>query len=191
MPCHAADSLHLPATFVPTALIFRERALRFVLCRAAGCVTSKDPGAYKIRSGAVPDRGRGLGHTAPTYTCRDPAGSTLERLRRLCILSSLLTPPTSIRLFSRCAPARCSARSLRRRPTRCGFGPLDMSPVVLGLGYFLDNSYVLQQTDCQGRKADLANDCQAFHALLEWRNYHRCFAFGNFSAPREGSRSQR
>src|SRR5262245_23323694 len=25
------------------------------------------PGAYKIRTGAVPDRGRGLGHTAPTY----------------------------------------------------------------------------------------------------------------------------
>jgi hypothetical protein len=25
------------------------------------------PGAYKIRTGAVPDRGRGLGQTAPTY----------------------------------------------------------------------------------------------------------------------------
>ena len=25
------------------------------------------PGAYKIRRGAVPDRGRGPGHTAPTY----------------------------------------------------------------------------------------------------------------------------
>ena len=34
-----------------------------------------DPGAYKIRTGAVPDRSRGFGHMVPTYTRRDHAGS--------------------------------------------------------------------------------------------------------------------
>jgi 5-formyltetrahydrofolate cyclo-ligase len=48
-----------------------------------------DPGAYKIRKGAVPDRGRGLGYTAPTYTCRATRDRTLLRLRRLCIFPPL------------------------------------------------------------------------------------------------------
>lgn len=43
-----------------------------------------DPGAYKFRMGAVPDRARGSGHMVPTYTCRDHAGSTAQRLMRLC-----------------------------------------------------------------------------------------------------------
>ena len=34
-----------------------------------------DPGAYKIRTGAVTVRSRGFGHTVPTYTRRDHAGS--------------------------------------------------------------------------------------------------------------------
>jgi 5-formyltetrahydrofolate cyclo-ligase len=46
-----------------------------------------DPGAYNYRMGAVPDRARGLGYMVPTYTCRDHAGSTAQRLTRLC------TPP--------------------------------------------------------------------------------------------------
>lgn len=63
------------------------KAAYIVIRRAAGCVRSiYDPGAYKTRSGAVPDRNRGSGYTAPTYNCRDPAGSTLRRLVRLCIL---------------------------------------------------------------------------------------------------------
>jgi hypothetical protein len=33
-----------------------------------GASRAIDPGAYKTRTGAVPDRGRGLGHMAPTYT---------------------------------------------------------------------------------------------------------------------------
>jgi hypothetical protein len=35
--------------------------------QGCGVRREHDPGAYKNRSGAVPDRGRGLGHTAPTY----------------------------------------------------------------------------------------------------------------------------
>ncbi len=45
-----------------------------------------DPGAYKFRMGAVPDRARGLGHMVPTYNRRDHAGSTAPRPSRLCTL---------------------------------------------------------------------------------------------------------
>lgn len=51
-----------------------------------GASGAHDPGAYKTRSGAVPDRSRGSGYTAPTYNCRDPAGSPRQRLTWLCIL---------------------------------------------------------------------------------------------------------
>ena len=47
------------------------------------------PGAYKICKGAVPDRGRGLGHTAPTYTRRDQAGSPIPTASAALDLSSL------------------------------------------------------------------------------------------------------
>src|SRR5262245_44492607 len=44
-----------------------------------GASRAIDPGAYKTRTGAVPDRGRGLGHMAPTYilvgTTRDLASN--------------------------------------------------------------------------------------------------------------------
>src|SRR5438445_7622059 len=39
---------------------------------AARCVRSHIPGALSILKGAVPDRARGLGHTAPTYFRREP-----------------------------------------------------------------------------------------------------------------------
>ena len=55
-----------PAPIFP-ALIFRGRSLISAL---QGCgVRGKqcDPGAYKIRTGAVPVQDRGSGHTAPTY----------------------------------------------------------------------------------------------------------------------------
>src|SRR5579862_95333 len=39
---------------------------------AARCVRRHIPGALSILKGAVPDRARGLGHTAPTYFCREP-----------------------------------------------------------------------------------------------------------------------
>lgn len=40
-----------------------------------GSLGAYDPGAYKIRTGAVPDRSRGFGYTVPTYARRDHAGS--------------------------------------------------------------------------------------------------------------------
>lgn len=40
-----------------------------------GSLGAYDPGAYKIRTGVVPDRSRGSGHTTPTYARRDHAGS--------------------------------------------------------------------------------------------------------------------
>jgi hypothetical protein len=49
------------------ALIFYGRGLS---SRLQGCGVRGeqcDPGAYKIRTGAVPVRDRGSGHTAPTY----------------------------------------------------------------------------------------------------------------------------
>ena len=49
---------------------------------AARCVRSHIPGALSILKGAVPDRARGLGHTAPTYFVGNP-GSTLQRPSRL------------------------------------------------------------------------------------------------------------
>jgi hypothetical protein len=55
-----------PHRFFP-ALIFQGRGLISAL---QGCgVRGKqcDPGAYKIRTGAVPVQDRGSGHTAPTY----------------------------------------------------------------------------------------------------------------------------
>src|SRR3954447_71740 len=39
---------------------------------AARCVRSHIPGALSILKGAVPDRARGLGHMAPTYSRREP-----------------------------------------------------------------------------------------------------------------------
>src|SRR4030081_3961923 len=43
---------------------------------AARCVRSHIPGALSILKGAVPDRARGLGHTAPTYFRREPGIDT-------------------------------------------------------------------------------------------------------------------
>ena len=41
---------------------------------ASGAYATRGP--IETRSGAVPGRSRGSGHMAPTYNCRDPAGST-------------------------------------------------------------------------------------------------------------------
>ena len=50
------------------SLIFSRRDITWALWQGCGVRRGQyDPGAYKIRTGAVPDRGRGLGHTAPTY----------------------------------------------------------------------------------------------------------------------------
>ena len=49
-----------------TALIFCEQGVSIPL-QGCGVRQSIDPGAYKTRTGAVPGRDRGLGHTAPTY----------------------------------------------------------------------------------------------------------------------------
>jgi hypothetical protein len=54
------------ALIFPT-LIFHGRALISALQGCGVRAEQCDPGAYKIRTGAVPDRGRGLGYTAPTY----------------------------------------------------------------------------------------------------------------------------
>ena len=48
-------------------LIFRESAVLSLSAGLRSASRAWNPGAYKIRMGAVPDRGRGLGHTAPTY----------------------------------------------------------------------------------------------------------------------------
>jgi len=53
--------------FFPTATL--------ILPVLRGSSGAYDPGAYKIRKGAVPGRSRGFGHTVPTYTRRDHAGS--------------------------------------------------------------------------------------------------------------------
>jgi len=60
-------------------LIFGEQDVSITQAGLRGASRAIDPGAYKTRTGAVPDRGRGLGHTAPTYilvgTTRDLASN--------------------------------------------------------------------------------------------------------------------
>jgi hypothetical protein len=60
------EGCHGPGFFALATLIL------LVLRGSSGAY---DPGAYKIRKGAVPGRSRGFGHTVPTYTRRDHAGS--------------------------------------------------------------------------------------------------------------------
>ena len=45
-----------------------------ILAGLRGALGAHFPWADTNRLGVVPDRGRGLGHTAPTYLCRDLAG---------------------------------------------------------------------------------------------------------------------
>src|SRR5262245_14789821 len=54
------------ALIFPT-LIFHGRGLISALQGCGVRAEQCDPGAYKIRTGAVPVRNRGSGHTAPTY----------------------------------------------------------------------------------------------------------------------------
>src|SRR5215470_17036570 len=78
----------------------------------AGCPVRVDhhiPGALSILKGAVPDRTRGFGHTAPTYVSRFP-GSNIPRPGRHRILEWCLADP---RIEAEKAALRLKARATR------------------------------------------------------------------------------
>src|SRR3954454_12341559 len=75
---------------------------------AARRVRSHIPGALSILKGAVPDRARGLGHMAPTYSRREPG----------------IAAPTAVAAPRvHCAPTLGSASDMPERMSHRSSGP--------------------------------------------------------------------